>query len=257
MRYAVVLQWFGIGDVIFSRTAIELYDQKEGPYDDIFWPVRPEWVDGLSRAYSGRGIGRNRLHFIDYRTCGIDFERRDWESQSLIWEGKSYVVENIPLRWCVQLMKVPYQDCMKSKYSMFRQDWQKWKKHGMFRRDASKEAKLFQVLGLRPNEPYVLENRRFRQDETGIVTTKAKDTCYSNAWRHVEMRSIEGFSLFDWAGVIENAREIHTVSTSIIYIFELLAKLKPQIFIYIRKPDEKSHRNYDYLLTSNDYVLME
>lgn len=249
MNDAVILQTFGIGDVIFSQTAIELYRTKES-INRIFWPVRPEWIEGLQRAYP-------KITFIDHRTSGVDFERKDWHSQTLIHEGKSILVENIPLRWCVQLMKVPYQDCMKAKYTMFREDWQKWRKYGMFKRDAVREAKLFRLLGLQMNEPYVLENRRFRQDESGIIQTKAKDTCYSNAWRHVEMRSILGFSLFDWAGVIENAREIHTVSTSIIYIFELLAKLRPQIFIYIRKPDEKSHRNYDYLLTSNDYVLME
>jgi hypothetical protein len=56
---------------------------------------------------------------------------------------------------------------------------------------------------------------------------------------------MEGYSLFDWAAVMEQAVEIHTVSTSIIYLLELLHL---RAHIYIRRPDERSHSYYDYLL---------
>ena len=71
----------------------------------------------------------------------------------------------------------------------------------------------------------------------------------------MDMRNIDGFSLYDWAMVIEGAKEIHTVSTSILYILELL-KVKPVVNLYKRFPDEKDHRNYDYLLKNNKYRLL-
>jgi hypothetical protein len=52
------------------------------------------------------------------------------------------------------------------------------------------------------------------------------------------MQLIEGFNLFDWCQVIENAAEIHTVETSICYLIEKMNTTK-KLFMYARgkKPD--------------------
>jgi hypothetical protein len=70
----------------------------------------------------------------------------------------------------------------------------------------------------------------------------------------IEMRTIPGYSLFDWAAVIEKADQVHTVSTSIIYILEQLELGQKPIHLYLRKPIEQDFRNVDYILTSNYYL---
>ncbi len=33
----------------------------------------------------------------------------------------------MPLRWANEIMRVPYQDCMRAKYDWLKLDWKKWK----------------------------------------------------------------------------------------------------------------------------------
>ena len=55
----------------------------------------------------------------------------------------------------------------------------------------------------------------------------------------VNLAYIEGFTLLDWGKVIESASEIHTVSTSLIYMIEVLYKKPMQnIHIYQRPIDK-------------------
>jgi hypothetical protein len=66
------------------------------------------------------------------------------------------------------------------------------------------------------------------------------------------MRQIEGFSLFDWAKVLEGAKEIHTVSTSVLYILDLLET--GPVHVYVRAPNEKDHSFYDYIFTDSKFI---
>ena len=68
------------------------------------------------------------------------------------------------------------------------------------------------------------------------------------------MRSIPGFSLFDWSLVIEKATEIHTVGTSINYLIELLEIEGKEVVLYKRLPDENHYENYDYILEKHSYI---
>ncbi len=52
------------------------------------------------------------------------------------------------------------------------------------------------------------------------------------------MRQIPGYTMLDWAKVIINAKEIHTVETSVVYMFEALPLKAKEIHIYPRVPYE-------------------
>jgi hypothetical protein len=139
---------------------------------------------------------------------------------------------------------------MRSKYDMYGVDWRDWNKYNNYQRDMNREKRLFESLGLTEGEPFTLINRTFRTD-----LSKRADIRVSNGLKQVEMRYIEGYSLFDWSYTIQQATEIHTVSTSIIYLLEMLELKAKHIGIYIRRPDETSHEYYDYILRSHDYTL--
>lgn len=223
------LQAFGIGDIIFCQTIANMW-LSEG--HKVVWGTYSQFVEGLNRAYPN-------VTFVDWKTLPIDYGRKDTH------EANGYYV--VPLRWSDSLCKVPYHQCMQSKYKLFGLDWNIWRDGAMWVRDKGREAAL--IAHLRLPKRFNLINLTFGSD--GLLKVPVS---ISNDLPNVEMKAIDGYSLFDWAGVMELASEIHTVSTSIIYIMEMLVLNMP-IHIYLRQPIERSHANYEYILTKQNYIL--
>lgn len=221
----LILQRFGIGDCIFSMSAIRKLNDK------IIWPVMSHYVDDLNRAYPD-------IFFIDSKLVNIDYNRKD--------QYNIIDLTVIPLAW----QDSPVKDCMKNKYQFFGFDWTQWKMHAYYHRDKLKEVALFKHLGLEPGEEYNLISETFQCDFGG-----SKKIQVNNGLKNVYVRQIPGYSLFDWSTVFEEATNIHVVSSSNIYIMELLKLKAKDIKIYRREPKEKDHSNYDYILTSHNYIL--
>lgn len=232
MKTVIILQYFGIGDIIFSQSIARRFI-NEGYH--VVWPVEPYFVEGLRRAYPD-------ITFVDWTKFPTDYNlKEDVETSGLRF---------IPLRWADQIMKVPFRDCMKSKYMLYKMPWENWKDGAIYLRDPKKEAQLFSMLGC-GNGPYTLCNTWYKSHGRGEIKILTND-----GLPRVNMQTLDGFSLFDWSLVIQRAENIHTVSTSIIYLLELLQLQAKKICIYIRRPQESSHKNYDYLLKSHPYTLM-
>lgn len=228
-KICVIEQFFGIGDIIFSvQLAREFIKQGY----KVLWPVNPEMVEGCNRAYPD-------ILFMDITYCNVNMKNKQ--------DVKLGSTRLIPIRWTYETMKVPFKDCMRSKYDFYGLDWTTWR-NGMWERDEEKEDELFSALGLKEGEPYTLVNRQFRTGGTGRAYIPT-------AGKVVEMQILPEFSIFDWAKVIENATEIHTVSTSIIYLMEMLNLKSKKNHIYIRRPDEQNHDNYKYIMTRHQYIF--
>lgn len=224
--HTVILnQPFGLGDHIFIQPIVQDY-VKEG-YKVVI-PVIPTYVE-------------NNKHFpdctlFDWSVLKLDYNRKE--------EYETNGMKVVPLRFADTILKMPFMDCMKSKYEYFKSDWHRWRE-SRWARDTESEEQLFtEILGLKPGEKYNLINRRFRNDESGVVRIAV-----SNGLKNIEMRSIPGFTLIDWSRVIAEATTIHTVSTAINYIIELLDLKAEEIHLYVRRPDEVDFRNINYLLT--------
>jgi predicted amino acid-binding ACT domain protein len=151
----------------------------------------------------------------------------------------------IPIRWADQILRVKYENCMRAKYDMYSIDWQSWRLCD-YQRDQEKENELFySVLGLVDfSEPFRLINQTFTSLENNKIEIPE-----SKEIRNVYMKNIPGFSLFDWSKVIEKATEIHTVSTSINYLIEMLEIKAKAVDLYVRKPQEKDFKNIQYQLS--------
>lgn len=225
------LQSFGLGDIIFTQTIFRIKYGKS----KIIWPVEPGYEKALNAAYPG-------VTFIDKRLVNINFDIREFTTleDMLI----------VPLRFSDSIMKVPYSDCMKSKYMMFDLDWNLWKEFAMWRRNTAKEIQLAKDLRIEPREQFTLVNRTFKNDCSGKIDIPIE------GGRVIEMKPIPGYSLFDWAYVLSIATEIHTVSSSIIFVLEMLRLKANNISIYVRRPQERNHDNYQYLLQKHNYNLI-
>jgi len=227
----IVLQPQGIGDVIFCQQLIK--EIKTGP---VIWPVLPHFIEGLKVAYPN-------INFVPKGVIPKNYE--NIQQDIIIDENRI-----IPIRFADRIQKVPYRYCMRSKYDMYNKDWKNWNL-STFERNLVNESKLVEVLKIDLNKPFCLVNTRFKSLFNRNVPIKPQTDLPI-----VEMQNIEGFSLFDWSTIISKATEIHTVSTSIIYILELLKLEAERIHIYLRFPEERNHLNYNYILRSHNYILM-
>lgn len=223
-------QKLSMGDVIFSMGIYRHLEQT----GRVVWGVADCYYEDLVRAYPS-----------------VTFMKES-ESPKGIFEIKvkqeyaGYLVA--PLRWSDTYMKVPYSQVMAAKFSMYSLDWMDWSKDAMWVRDLNREEDLKNLLGA--HGEYKLVNPHFmsigRERRAQIPPMEGKV---------IEMRPIKGFSVFDWAGVMLGASEIHSVSTSTLYMFELLPITCP-IHLYVRKPMEKDFSFVDYIF-SKPYITHE
>lgn len=225
----IINQFFGIGDVIFCQNIAKRFMDMG---HSITWPVLPHFLEGLQRAYP-------KITFVDMNSLRMDYERQDEHD----WNGYRVV----PLRFSDSLTGGTYDQCMASKYQLFGWNYSDWKDGAMWYIDNDRCEDLYFSLGLEIGEQYNLINCVYQSDFKGN-----KPIHVNNGFVNVNMREIEGFSLFDWAFVLMNAENIHTVSTSLFYLLELLP-LSGRVHLYPR-PNDPKFKHIDYLFTKN-YIL--
>lgn len=149
------------------------------------------------------------------------------------------------------------EDLMQSKYygvDCTHEDWQSYVK--INRNEDELEP---------PEEPFILINENYGFD---ISCSKPKKhygvyNTVSNNLKIVEMKVMDGITLFDWIPIIEKAEEVHTVDTSICYLIETL-NTTDKLFCHTRHPTKftttlkniwkKPWHFYDYSkCTKNDW----
>lgn len=235
------LQRWGLGDIIFCQ-ALAKYWIDNG--DTVIWGVEPHFLEGLIRAYP-------QCIFLDKRILNIDYECKTHKPFA---DG---IIE--PIRWSDSIMNVPYSQVMSSKYSMYGIDFRTWR-DVMYERSQMREVTLREIMFSKIHEqckqlglteytynlisPYYGSGSQFKANIEP-----------DNGLPNIYMSSIPGYSLFDWSLLLEHATEIHAVSSSIIYLLELL-NFTGKAHLYPREKIEPKtwYENISYLLTKN-YVI--
>lgn len=192
----------------------------------------PHFVEGLNRAYT-------RITFVDYRMLNIDYNTK-----------KDVVVNSmrlLPIRWADQILGKPYRDVMRAKYDLYGMDWKEWKRFALPIRYMDKEKELAEKVGAVGE--YNLINNYFGSDSKFNAQIEI-----NNGLPNVNMQTFPGYSLFDWASIVENATNIHVASSSILYLLELLHLKAKEVHLYARKPIEPHFDNVSYLFTK-EYIL--
>lgn len=218
-------QYFGLGDIIFSMALIE--DFIKLGYD-IVWDVQSDYVN-IQKHFP-------HIKFRDKKDSKINHERKE---DRILNDGTRV----IPIRWADQILKRPFKDVMRAKYDLYHIDWNRWREVTWVRDEGAENRLFFEMLKLTLNEEYTLVNRNFRSNQTG----KAIIDTTGLPGKIIEMQAIEGYTLFDWGKVIENATQIHTVSTSVNYMMEVMELKAKELHLYLRKPDEKDFTFVDYI----------
>lgn len=246
-------QFFGAGDAVWIQSLLK---QLCEPGDKILYPILQQFVEGFNRAYPD-------VTFIDYKLLNIDYEKRT--------EVRTLTSRILPIRFADQILNRPYNECMRAKYDLYGLDWMTWR-DVMYERDMKREwelSKQFDVIGDAPiftpdgkmtieplwhlprvGTPYNLISPYYGSGSQYKVNIEP-----DNGLPNIYMSSVPGYSLFDWSLLAENATEIHAVSSSIIYLLELL-NFTGKAHLYPREAIEPKtwYENISYLLTK-DYVI--
>lgn len=209
-KRVLVNQPAGLGDILFcQKIAYRL--EKEGY--EVLWPVVPQYA-----------------WLKDYLETPAKFVSGDEV------EGE---VRHLPLHAADRMY--PDKKIMEAKYRMVGEDFSDWSDFLKIKRNTEKEDKLFyEVLGLKDGEDYTLVSRNFGTPPNFKKHPMEIDTKH----KIVELDFHDGYNLFDWCKVIENATDMYLIDSSINYIIEVLTIKAENIYLYTRRKNNFSEIDY-------------
>lgn len=225
----LIAQADGIGDILFCRKIA--YDLAESGYR-VIWPIKEQlsWL-----RYHMRPIPNVEYPVVRKRTDEWEgtFDHSDLYFKLLgaSWDHDNPVF-NRPIKVGDDLIFVALwaseartgAPLMPSKYQMLDMDFRDWTDFVSLKRRPYAEAELFyDVLGLRDHDKYTLVNG----------TCSSGTIRFAAPGKTVELEEIAGFSLIDWSMVIEKARQIVTIDTSLVLLVELL-KIRQPLYMFSR-----------------------
>jgi hypothetical protein len=230
MKTCIINQFYGVGDILFIMPIAYKY-LKMGYR--VIWPTI---FTELQKHFPD-------IIFIDKQLINIDYNEKK------MIDGPNFTI--LPLRWACEILKLDYHNAMAAKYKLLDIPVETWRETLYYwKEDTKAEDELFyNILNLTENTKYTLINNMFTRD-----FTKSSAMQFPTNDKNIYLDRIEGFTLLDWIKVIKNADKIYTVSTSIVYLIELLDLKAKEIHIFSRPQEPKSLFYIDYLLTK-DCVL--
>ena len=233
MKICLIKQPAGIGDIFFCQK-IARYMMHHGY--QVVWPVLPSisWV-------------KDYIHDIYFPTTEEDFPGKD-----IYANGSGFVIEDGGSFISTATADLTHNDgkIMSSKYSMLGMDYDDWAKFFYFERNVDKENDLYyNVLGLKDDSRYVFINNLYNTDirDSNLIS---KDQFELPV---VELKIVDGFTLFDWCKVLSRAEKIFTINTAINYLIEVIDTQYNEYVIYAH--DENNKSEIDYLFKKQHTML--
>ena len=224
MKPCLIKQPAGIGDIFFCQK-IARYMMHHGY--DVIWPVLPSisWI-------------KDYIKDIDFPPVEDEFPMKEVYEQ-----GAGYVIEKNGAFISTATADMTHNDgkIMTSKYSMLGMDWEGWQDCFLFERNLDKENDLYyNILGLKDDSEYVFVSN--------LYNTEIRDSKFIPHEQFdipvVELKIVDGFTLFDWSKVLEKAKKIYTVNTAINYLIDVLDTSYDENVIYANSEQNKTEIDY-------------
>ena len=194
----IINQFHSIGDILFIEPICRKIWQDT--FKKPILPVRDHLM-WLSRYIESAEFKPMSKFNLDYESTDITYS------------------EYLPLRFANQIVRgldkndhSDFENCMPDKYILAQQRIEDWKRIELNFDEAL--ASELMTTELKIKEPYVLVNNHC---QAGTIDIKPNTTD-----RIIYMSEIKGFTLIDWYGVILQAKEFHTVSTSTYFLCQAI-----------------------------------
>lgn len=216
-KICLIYQPCGLGDILFIQKVAKHWHAKG--YRVIIPVVYElEWLNQYidNVTFVSWGDQDKKLTHKDPLPDHVDFPYKDkydpYGPPSTITDDFVYFNFFTPPRGPV----------MAYKYTIANLSYDDWAKHLTFNRNKEKEDELYyNILGLKEDEEYVFVNRNFQTRPHvrtyNRISNKSKD--YGGK-KVVELSIMDGYTIFDWLKVIENASEIHMIESAMNYVLE-------------------------------------
>lgn len=214
MTEVIINQYFALGDILFIEPIYRYYHNRGFK---VIAPILPEylWIQEYIPY----------VEFHDKNKYPYSYETVEQKEDGRL---------HLPLRFAHPLLRgydLHYGDdrlhWMPDKYEFLGFPVEMWKTL-KFARNKEREKKLFESLNLPAKYNFV--NNTFGGSFEKINITNV------DSLPSVFMSKIEGFTLLDWGMVIENAENIYTVETSVVYYIESLETKAAKFELYPRFP---------------------
>tara|TARA_S200002703_G_scaffold91620_1_gene79115 strand:+ start:4408 stop:5175 length:768 start_codon:yes stop_codon:yes gene_type:complete len=227
-KTCIIKQPAGIGDILFCQKIAKII-QQETEYKKVIWPVSEQY------AYLNDYLVSDGIEFPNVNE---NFPLKEVYLQKNFYmiEEKNYLY--VPLDYSSYVLtKCSCHNNPRAhghiKYNYCEASYENWEDYFSIIRNFEKEDGLIKKLGLNDNEPFNLINSNCGTYPNHLTTHRIKP---NNSYKNVEMSFQEGYTIFDWMGVFERAKEIHTMECGVYYI---LQKLKlDNVFIYSKYTSE-------------------
>ena len=233
MKICLIKQPAGIGDIFFCQK-IARYMMHHGY--QVVWPLMPSisWV-------------KDYIHDIYFPTTEEEFPGKD-----IYQNGSGFVIEDRGAFISTATADLTHNDgkIMSSKYSMLGMDHDDWSKFFYFGRNVDKENDLYyNILGLKDDDEFVFINNLYNTDirDSNLISKEQFELPV------VELKIVDGFTLFDWCKVISRAEKIFTINTAINYLIEVIDTQYNEYVIYAH--DESNKSEIDYLFKKQHTML--
>lgn len=221
-KICLVNQPAGLGDIFFLQKFV---DMKISEGFEVIYPTIPSLI--YVRDY----IKKDGLKFFsmheDFPHKGSIHEQRIIQTDDFEYYPFNVADRSVP------------GSCMEAKYTFVGQDYNGWQEHFKWKRNTEKENKLYyEVLNLSDNDDYSLVSNVWGTPPTNNF----REVPTSGTYKIVSIEMLENFTPFDWAKVIENAKEISIVDTSFNYLMEKLELKAEKLYLTSRfTPANFSH----------------
>jgi hypothetical protein len=232
MKTCLIRQPAGAGDILFGQKIAKLLLSTDR-VTNVIWPV----VDQYN--YFEKYIGHPNINFVNEND---DFPHKQiynsdtcklYEDDELLYIPLQYADRSILSNPTTgnHPMYVKYELCNNLDYS----DWYDFVDVS---RDTKREQKLIEHLEIDLDEPYILVNKFFGTPPNSLQVQHIQEKFDSKV---IEMVDVGFDNLFDWIGVLENAKAVHTVETALCYIAALINKQNMHIY------SRNTHTDFKYI----------
>jgi hypothetical protein len=221
-KYCLINQPAGIGDIFFVQKIVDFYINNG--YTVIF-PLLPQLM------FISDYIKKEKLIFY---SINENFPFKEHFNKTEIINNENFIY--LPLCYADRYYK---GSCMEAKYKMVNMDYHGWQNNFTYKRNIEKENELYyNVLNLKDDSEYCLISNTW-----GTQPNFAKkEIYYESEPLLIEVKFIDGFTLFDWSKVIENSNQISIVDTSLNYLIDVLNIKAKKLFLNSRfTPSDFSH----------------
>jgi hypothetical protein len=228
MKTCLIYQPCGLGDILWIQPIVNALIKQNYT---VYFPVVELYHDMLQKH-----IKKNNLMWVNEKDT---FPLKEYYGKESFYKDENNLY--IPISFANYML--PNCSNMMSKYYIVGMPISNWHSSFEIDRDHDKEKYVFDTYGLSKDENYCLINESYGTPPNYKQRKIDVNSNIKQIHLSYELNKKNGINLFDCIGLIESAKEIHSVETSVCYLIDKYAKTE-NIFMYEKRLESENNTFY-------------